>query len=175
MKMEMRATQPCGKQCWRMTRAVAAVLPYSICNHLGCAGCCTNQSDQEGTCESSTTRCCHATIQAFLLLFLTDPERPLPPAAQAKKPPGAAFFLGLCEDPLLEGLKTCTPGGGGGPPTTPGGGGGGGGIAIPGGGGGTIITWGSGMTIGFLLLPLEIFFPDLEGRIPGGACMAMKC
>ena len=69
---------------------------------------------------------------------------------------------------------TCTPGGGGGAPTTPGGGGGGGGIAIPGGGGGTITTWGSGMTICFLLLPLEIFFPDL-GRIPGGGCIAMKC
>lgn len=67
----------------------------------------------------------------------------MPPAAQAKKPPGAAFFLGLWEDPLVEDAgMTTTPAG---RPAPPGGGGGGGGappgtIGGGGGGGGRVTT-----------------------------------
>lgn len=116
--------------------------------------------------EASSTRCCHARIQAFLLLFLTEPDRPLPPAAQAKKPPGAGFFLGLWEDPTEEDAgMTMTPAG---MPAPPGGGGGGGGSPPPpiggGGGGGGMTTIGSGMTLEVLCLLLDPFF-GLADRI----------
>ena len=120
--------------------------------------------------DASSTRCCHARIHAFLLLFLTEPERAFPPAAQAKKPPGAGFFLGLWEGPLPPGVITCTGGGGGGPPPPPGAGGGGGGI-MPGLKGGTMTTCGSSRILGTLCLLLD-FFPAF--RRPGGEGMFMK-